>query len=191
MQNLRTSLLASLTAFALLGLFAGIAPQGAQAQATAATAYRRFDLQVGGGFSYGKHDFEFATPGDGSRISGLSVYGTLDFKTHYGIEVAFHQLGNHKPDNLYERSYEIGPRYVLHFNRVNPYVRVMYGRGVFNYPFGAANLAYNMGVIAGGADINVLKHVNVRAEYEYQKWFSFPPHDLQPQMITVGAAYHF
>lgn len=190
MQTLRTYLLASLTGFALLGL-AGILPQKAQAQATAATASRTFDLQVGGGFSYGKHDYEFTPLEDGTRINGLSVYGTLDFKTHYGIEVAFHQLGTHKSDNMYERSYEVGPRYVLHFNRVNPYVSVMYGRGVFNYPFDGANLAYNMGVIAGGADINVLKHVNVRAEYEYQKWFSFPLHDLQPQMVTVGAAYHF
>lgn len=48
-----------------------------------------------------------------------------------------------------------------------------------------------MGVAGGGVDIHVHKHVNVRAEYEYQKWFGFPPHGLTPQMVTIGAAYHF
>ena len=172
-------------------LFAGLAAGRLHAQAHAPTANRAADLQLGGGFSYGKHDYEFTPPGDGTRISGLSLYGTLDFKTHYGVEIAFHQLGTHKDDHEYERSYEIGPRYVLHFNRVNPYARVMYGRGVFNFPGDVANIAYNMGVLGGGVDFNAQKHVNVRVDYEYQKWFGFPLHDLQPQMVTLGAAYHF
>ncbi len=161
------------------------------AQVTAPTAKRAADLQLGVGFSYGKHDYEFTPLDDGTRINGLSFYGTLDVRPHLGVEVAFHQLGTHKSDHEYERSYEIGPRYVLHFNRINPYARVAYGRGVFNFPQDIANLAYNMGVIAGGVDVNVLRHVNVRGEYEYQRWFSFPIHNLQPQMVTVGVAYHF
>ena len=161
------------------------------AQRMEPTAKRAADLQLGGGFSYGKHDYEYTPITDGTRINGLSFYGTLDFKYHYGVEIAFHQLGTHKDDHEYERSYEIGPRYVLHFGRFHPYGRIMYGRGVFNYPGDVANLAYNMGVGAGGVDVNVQKHVNVRLEYEYQKWFGFPLHDLQPQMLTVGAAYHF
>ncbi len=166
-------------------------PHRSAAQATVPTASRAADLQVGGGLTYAKHDYEYTPLSDGARIKGFSLYGTLDLKPHYGIEVAFHQLSTHASDHEYERSYEIGPRYVLHFGRVNPFARVMYGRGVFNFPQDIANLAYNMGVIAGGADFNVQRHINVRAEYEYQRWFGFPNHDLQPQMITVGAAYHF
>lgn len=191
MHSLRTSLIGLMQGAACVALLAGSTQRGLQAQATTPTASRRADLQLGGGFSYGKHDYEFTPLEDGTRINGLSLYGTLDLKTHYGVEIAFHQLGTHKADNMYERTYEIGPRYVLHFNRVNPYVRVMYGRGVFNYPGNVANLAYNMGVIGGGVDFNVQKHVNVRVDYGYQRWYGFPLHNLQPQMVTVGAAYHF
>ena len=189
MQNTRTVKQAA--ALLLFVLSATSMPVRAAAQATAPTAQRAADLQLGVGFSYGKHDYEYTPLEDGTRINGYSFYGTLDLKPHYGVEIAFHQLGTHKDDHEYERTYEIGPRYVLHYNRLNPYARIAYGRGVFNFPQDIANLAYNMGVAAGGVDVNVLRHVNVRGEYEYQRWFGFPNHDLQPQMITVGVAYHF
>lgn len=191
MQTLRKALAMPLLPLLSLLLFGRASTGDVQAQATTATASRAADLQLGGGFSYGKHDYAFTPLEDGTRISGLSLYGTLDFKTHYGVEIAFHQLGTHKADNMYERTYEIGPRYVLHFNRINPYIRVMYGRGVFNYPGDVANLAYNIGALGGGVDLNAQKHVNVRVDYEYQRWYGFPLYNLQPQMVTVGAAYHF
>ncbi len=162
-----------------------------RAQAHAATASRQADLQVGGGFSYAKHDYEFTPAGDGTRISGLMLYATLDVRPHLGVEFTFHQMSTHKDDHEYERTYEVGPRYVLHYNRFNPYIRVAYGRGVFNFPRDEANLAYNLAAGGGGVDINVQKHVNVRVDYEYQRWFGFPLHDLQPQLATVGVAYHF
>jgi hypothetical protein len=31
----------------------------------------------------------------------------------------------------------------------------------------------------------------VRADWEYQKWFSFQGSSLTPNMVTLGAAYHF
>ena len=62
----------------------------------------------------------------------------------------------------------------------------------------SANLAYNMGVIGVGVDVNVTQRVNVRADYEYQQWYSFhgqvfnsASSILSPQGITIGAAYHF
>jgi hypothetical protein len=67
----------------------------------------------------------------------------------------------------------------------------MYGRGVFNFPNNVANLAYNMFAIGGGTDFSVLPYLNVRADYEYQFWHSFPPQGLNPQVITIGVAYHF
>ena len=48
-----------------------------------------------------------------------------------------------------------------------------------------------MVVGGGGIDIAVHRRVNVRADYEYQHWMSFPYSGLNPQLITVGAAYHF
>lgn len=103
-----------------------------KAQASAPTASRTADLQLGGGFA-------LAAPDYGPGIKGFTLYGTYDFRTHLGVEFDFHQLSSHTGSDLYERSYEMGPRYVWHLGHgLNPYVRVMYGRGVFNFP---ANIA--------------------------------------------------
>ncbi len=160
------------------------------------TAKRAGDLQVGGGFSLAKPDYTQQT------FRGFSFYSSFDFKEHFGIEVDFHQMNHGQTDNIYERSYEVGGRYVRHYGIFNPYARLMYGRGVFNYPYDVANLAYNMGVAGAGVDINVSRRVNVRADYEYQRWFGFRGYvsgnpnganngPLTPQIFTIGAAYHF
>jgi hypothetical protein len=162
-------------------------------QATA-TASRIGDLQIGAMFNLADTDYR------PNKFKGYGFYSTYDFRYHVGIEGEFHQIND--PDaaeGIYERTYEIGPRYVLHYGRFAPYAKIMYGRGVFNYPpvFGdpkigpIANLAYNIFAIGGGGDYHVRPWLNVRAEYEYQKWLSFPPNGLTPKIFSVGAAYRF
>ena len=43
----------------------------------------------------------------------------------------------------------------------------------------------------GGADYAVLPWLNVRGDFEFQRWLSFPPSGLTPTLITIGVAYHF
>jgi opacity protein-like surface antigen len=158
------------------------------------TASAGGDLQIGAMFIYGNSDYR------PDNFKGYGFYTTFDFKYHIGIEGEFHQLNDpDATDGVYERTYEIGPRYVLHYGRYHPYAKLMYGRGVFNYPpvFGdpktgpAANLAYNLGAIGAGVDYRVLPGMNVRADFEYQKWPSFPLNGLSPWIVSIGAAYRF
>jgi Outer membrane protein beta-barrel domain len=182
-RTLRNSLLAWLP---ILALFAS-GPCLAHGQAKY-TATRAGDLQLGAGYTNGNSDY---VP---NRIAGYSGYATFDFKEHFGTEFDFHQAKDPKSD-VYERSYEWGVRYLRHYgnDRYRPYVRVMFGRGVFNFPGSVANLAYNMIVAAGGMDIEVHRRINVRAEFEYQDWLSGPgiTNGLAPTLINVGVAYHF
>jgi opacity protein-like surface antigen len=75
----------------------------------------------------------------------------------------------------------------------------MYGRGVFNFPTVGnastgslgANLAYNIAAGSIGADYRLTRSINLRAEYEYQRWMGFPPNGLTPTVASIGAAYHF
>lgn len=180
-------------AFALASLSGFTTQAGAQAKAT---AVRAGDLQVGGGFV-------IAAPDYGQRnFKGYMGYATFDFMEHYGVEFNIHQLNAPSPSKLYERTYELGGRYVRHYGIAHPYAKLMYGRGVFNYEFDVANLAYNIGAIGLGSDFNVTRHINVRADYEYQNWFNFRgfvsqgnvtsnSSSLSPQLFTIGAAYHF
>ncbi len=80
--------------------------------------------------------FNFAEPDYGSdTLKGFGFYLTSDFTRHLGIEAEFHQLDDPGgKDSIYERSFEIGPRYVWHFGKLDPYGKFMLGRGVFNYP---------------------------------------------------------
>jgi opacity protein-like surface antigen len=150
------------------------------------TASRAGDLQVGGGYTVA--DSNYLT----NRIKGFAFYSDFDFRPHWGVEVDFHQLDDNSGTQVYERTYEVGGRYIVHrYGIFKPYVKGLYGRGVFNFSQSEANLAYNMLVGGGGVDIAVHPRVNVRVDYEYQHWMSFPYSGLNPQLVTFGAAYHF
>jgi len=154
------------------------------------TAKRTADLQVGFGFANANTDY---VP---NRVNGETIYFTFDFTHRFGIEGSFRYLKDN-PTNIYEKTYEIGGRYyhpIRPAYKLVPYAKLLYGRGVFNFATNGvtyANLAYNM--IAGGAglDYKLVRSVNLRADFEYQRWPSFPPHGLTPSVVTIGAAYHF
>jgi opacity protein-like surface antigen len=151
------------------------------------TAVRPGSLQVGAGYSNANTDY---VP---QRVSGTTIYADFDFFHHLGLEGEFRYI-KHGGTNIYEKTYEIGPRYSRTYGRFSPYVKGLYGRGVFNFTYRGertANLAYNLLALGGGLDYRVLRHVNVRGEYEYQRWFGFPPNGLTPSVITIGAAYRF
>jgi opacity protein-like surface antigen len=150
------------------------------------TASRRGDLQIGGGLSNANTDY---LP---TRANGGTAYVDFDFYHNFGIEGEFSLI---KDDayNFSEKTFEVGARYSrVYRDRFVPHGKVMYGRGVFNYaPNQTANATYNLFSAGAGVDYRVLSRLNVRAEFEYQKWLSFPPNGLGPAIITIGAAYHF
>ena len=162
------------------------------------TASRAGDLQLGGGFTVANPDY-LNPDYSSSHFKGIALYGDFDFKEHYGIEADFHHISGDPADQLYERTYEIGGRYLRHYGIFAPYIKGMVGRGVFNFPLPAGapsgsqhpNLAYNIYAIGLGVDYRILSYLNGRVEYEYQSWPGFPPTGLQPNLITVGVAYHF
>lgn len=161
-------------------------PAFTYAQATP-TASRKSTLQVGAGFSNANTDY---LP---KRVNGITIFADYDFFHHLGLEGEFRYVKNGET-NIYEKTYEVGPRYLRNYGRFSPYGKALYGRGVFNYTYRGertANLAYNLVAFGGGLDYRMLSHVNLRGEYEYQHWFGFPVHGLTPSAITIGGAYRF
>lgn len=192
----------------LLLLVAALGAQTLHADAQApATATRLIDIQLGGGFTFARSDYVPNT------IGGFAFYGDFDVLSRYGLEVDFHQVRDPNADPLVpsnhfsERTYEVGGRYLRHYfhDTVSPYGKVLYGRGVVNFPAhevflpnGALiyinNIAYNMAVFGAGVDYRVTRRVNLRADFEYQHWFGSDaelPNGLTPKLFTFGAAYHF
>jgi len=160
------------------------------------TASRAGDLQIGGMFTLGNTDYR------PENFKGYGFYTTYDYFYHLGIEGEFHQINDPHPVDgvgIYERTYEAGPRYVWHYRRYAPFGKVMYGRGVFQYPHPpgdpkpgpAAVLAYNLLSVGVGVDYHVRVGLNVRGDFEYQRWLSFPPNGLTPKIVSIGVAYRF
>ncbi len=173
----------------LLCLLCGTASLHAQATTTAS---RLGDLQVGGGFTSAGSGYLT----EASRYTGGFVYADFDFRQHLGAEFEIHQVYSPyndavgKPDQATERTYEVGARYLRTYGRLVPYAKIMVGRGVFNFPDNVANLAYNMGAGGIGADFKLKPYLNLRADYEYQHWFSFQQSSLTPNLLSIGVAYH-
>lgn len=167
-----------------LCLFGAASVANAQAVPTAS---RIGDLQVGGFYSNANMDY------GPFRATGGGAFFDFDFTHRFGAEGEF-RFVKEGSSNLYEKTYEIGGRYYHPFGKLVPYGKLLYGRGVFNFTndgVTVANLAYNMFAIGGGVDYRLLRSVNLRADYEYQKWLSFPPDGLSPTVFTIGGAYHF
>ena len=182
--------------FLLLSLISGGSLLHAKARATAS---RAGDALVGGGYTTAASDY-------GPRFTGYNIYGDFDFTQHLGVEAKFNYVKAPSPDVLYEKTYEIGGRYFRTYGPVVPYAKVLIGRGVFNYPpclppadqnVACANLAYNELSGGIGTDVKVRPWLYVRADLEFQHWFSFKgtptsqPDSLAPQLFSIGAAYHF
>lgn len=192
--------------FLLLAALAAVC-SAAQAQRAPATATRTADLQLGAGFTFARSDYVPNT------IRGYSFYGDYDIHGHYGLEFDFHQVTDSNPDPIVpsnrfsERTYEVGGRYLRQYYRgaLSPYGKLMYGRGVANFPAHQVflptgvltyidDIAYNMAVFGGGVDYHLTRRVNLRADFEYQRWFASDrelPNGLTPMLFTFGAAYHF
>lgn len=149
------------------------------------TATRAGDLQIGVGYTFARSAYNF-TP---IHLNGESFYATFDIRNHWGGEVDFHNVS--AANSVYERTYEIGPRIFLTRAGVTPYAKVMYGRGVYNYPNSVANIAYNIYTFGGGLDLPLRRSINLRGDYEYQNWAGFPLGTLHPSVVTIGVAYHF
>lgn len=172
--------------FAFFCLLSGASMLHAQASATAS---RTIDLKVGGGFTSAASDY-------GGRYDGGMGYFDLDVTAHLGVEGEFHFVKGGGVEDLYEKTYELGGRYFRTYGKLVPYAKILYGRGVFNYPAYVVdgphpNLAYNLFAGGIGADYKVLPYLYVRGDLEFQRWLSFPTSGLTPTLFTVGVAYHF
>lgn len=181
------------TLVVLFLFFAGSSLAYSQARATAS---RIADGQIG--FNYINANSDYAR----SRFNGYGIYGDLDFHRGFGVEAEYRFINDGDPfpqTNVYQRTYQIGARYSRHYGRYQPYAKLLVGRGVQNYPYDVANLAYNIGTLGAGSDIRVTRHFNARVDYEYQHWFSFSRtgtpgtrnDSLTPTHLSAGIAYHF
>jgi hypothetical protein len=145
-------------------------------------------LQIGIGGSAIRNDLNLR------HSDTFDVYGTLDLTTHIGIEGDI-RLNVISPDNRGMNNYLLGPRYVFHYGRFQPYVKVLGGIGTVTYETGGKNdftSRHPAVAIGGGLDTRITRHINVRLpDVEYQFWPTFSNTGLNPLVVSAGVAYIF
>lgn len=148
-------------------------------------ASRLGDIQVGVGYVRAHPDY---SP---SSFDGFTVFGDADLWRHLGVEADFHRISGQVPNTLSETTYEFGGRYRYPIGPLSPYVKLLFGAGTFSFGNSTQNGTFGIYSGGGGIDFLPVKHIVLRADFEYQRWGGFPPRGLQPNLFTVGAAYRF
>jgi opacity protein-like surface antigen len=169
-----------------------VLPSALHAQATAA-ATRGGIAQAGAAYTVSNEDQY-----PGRHLQGLTLYGTFDLNNHIGVEGNVHLASIFKSYFDYkENSYNAGLRWAQHYRKFTPYAKGLVGFGHATAPSptqivgGSTPGTYFLFALGGGLDYGLSEKINLRADFEYQRWPNFPPHGLTPPLFSVGAAYRF
>jgi hypothetical protein len=167
-------------------------------------AVRQLDIAAGATFTYAVPDY---SP---QNAVGFGIFGTVDFTPHWGAELDYHSISILQHSGAKEWTFEYGARYHRTYGRYSPFLKVAAGRGVFDsiVPFyqGAASPGYNLVSFGGGVDFELTSRINLRADGDYQDWFTggvkgppnsggpgtdvYLPNGLTPALFEIGVSYH-
>lgn len=171
---------------------AAVLPSALHAQATAA-ATRGGIAQVGVAYTASNED-EYV----GDWLQGMTIYGTFDLNNHIGIEGNVHLDSLFKSYyNYHESSYDAGVRWAQHYRKFTPYAKGLIGIGVASAPSPtqiedrSTPGTYFLFALGAGLDYSLSNKINLRADFEYQRWPNFPAHGLTPPLLSIGAAWRF
>jgi opacity protein-like surface antigen len=169
-----------------------VLPSALHAQATAA-ATRGGIAQVGVSYTASNED-EYV----GDWLQGMTFYGTFDLNNHLGVEGNVHLVSLFKDYFAFdESSYDAGIRWAQHYRKFTPYGKGLIGLGHATAPNPnqieghSTPGTYFLFALGGGLDYGLTEKINLRADFEYQRWTNFPPHGLTPPLLSIGAAYRF
>lgn len=128
---------------------------------------------------------------------GFGAYIDADVSKHFGVEAE----GRVNHAGVNEDSAAIGPRVHVQLGKFSPYAKVLGGASIFSGRSDTVNRndgAHYMVAYGVGTDYAVLKHVNLRAEVQYQSLFEYSGvhayHNdvtVSPIQYSTGIAYRF
>jgi hypothetical protein len=168
-------------------------------------AIRQIDIYAGGTFTYAVPDY---TP---QNAMGYGIFAIADITPHWGAELDFNSISILQHSPAKEWTFEYGARYHRDYGRYSPFLKVSAGRGTFDfspafYQLGATE-SYNLIAFGGGSDYAITNRISIRADAEYQDWFTggvtgppniggpgtdkYLPNGLTPALFQFGVSYHF
>jgi hypothetical protein len=177
----RIHTLRSWLAAALLSLIAAAA--SAQVAASSYGGNQTFAVGgMGSGFhlDYGHRD-----------LAGAGIYADGDLNDRWGLEGEANWLWLHQFADTHYSTYLGGPRRNFNVNgNFRPYVKLMGGGGLFNFPYSYAHGSYFVVAGGGGLDYHAAHRLRIRlADFEYQYWPQFSFGAIKTYGVTAGVEY--
>jgi hypothetical protein len=142
-------------------------------------------IAVGGmvsGFNldYGKRD-----------LGGAGIFADGDLNDRWGLHGEANWLSVHQFADTHFSTYLGGPRF--NFNtrgNFRPYVKLLGGGGLFNFPYNYARGSYFVTAGGGGLEYHVAPRIRLRVvDFEYQYWPQFSFGAIKPYGVSVGFEY--
>ena len=150
-------------------------------------------LWVGAEYSNLKAGFP---KGSSTRLSGIGVFGDLNWNRRLGIEAhaRFLDLGSWHDET--QQDYLIGPRYtLLHHEKLRPYAKFEVGLVKIHYPFSLGDTTNFAMAPGGGIEYRLRDKWSLRAAYEYQVLTNSPnftneeKYGIHPNGVVAGFSY--
>lgn len=165
-------------------LLLGLATVTVHAQAVPAATIPG-DIEIGAGYINANPDYGPV------RMHGVFLFADADLWKHFGAEANFHRISGDNQTTITETTYELGAKYRYPIRRFSPYVKILIGAGNFAFGSSYQGGTYRIYAGGGGLDYRLTNHFVARADYEYQRWGTFPPRGLQPNLFSGGLAFRF
>jgi hypothetical protein len=125
-------------------------------------------------------------------IGGEGLFVDANLYRRIGIEAEVRLLNAHTSEDVKQQTYLIGPKISTNAHAFRPYIKLLAGRGHFDFPFHYATGAYFVVAPGAGLDWHLgQSRFNVRViDFEYQIWPQFTFGELHPYGASVGISYN-
>lgn len=129
----------------------------------------------------------------GERVlGGAGVHLDVNLRKSLGLEAEARWLRQNQQADTHETTWLVGPRYQASFgtSRWKPYVKVLVGLGVFNFPYDYQKGQYFVVAPGAGLEYRLNDTFSLRVvDVEYQRWPQFTYGPITPYGIGFGMTW--
>ena len=124
------------------------------------------------------------------RVAGITGLLDANLTQRFGLEAEASTLRFGARADTRANTYLIGPRVSILRGTLQPYAKILFGRGDFTFPYDYADGSYPVIAPGGGLDIRVLHgRAYIRAiDFEYQDWRDFTFGASHPYGVSAGVS---
>src|SRR5258708_17343883 len=121
------------------------------------------------------------------KIRGRAAYVDANLFRCYGLETEIRRLPYADSPGMNQTTFLAGPRVSFRSHGVVPYAKMLFGIGIFNFPYHDGRGTYLALAPGAGLDWNMGRKIRLRLiDVEYQDWSQFTFGPEHPYRAIAG-----